>query len=219
MPSPDSERIQLINGVYCLFSDNVTCLANWGFYLFDPAFAAERELRNKIGVICIASLLDAIEGADRMLEGYIKRSTDLESLSLVIACSQAATFVQLIKDVASLFTREEQAFIGSMRDQLVHSWLAKRHRDQISFKFFDGTHLTSHTLPAKEYHALVRHFYEAPDGLEGVLARLVDRFLREPIHYWSAFHAVNASLPELQQALLEDREFVIPGFVRAERGR
>jgi hypothetical protein len=209
----DADRIQLINGIFCLFSDNITCVSTWGFYLFDAAFDAERELRNKIGLICVASLLDAIEGADRMLASYVERATELGLSHLAIFCAQADVFIGLIEGVASLYTREEQAFISSVRDQFVHSWLAKRHRDRISIKYFDGKKLTTEELPAAAYHALVRPFYESPEGFEASLTRLVDRFLREPKDYWSAVATVKAALPELQRAMLEGREFIMPGFI------
>lgn len=213
-PPTDADRIQLVNGIFCLFSDNITCVGTWGFYLFDAAFDAERELRNKIGIICLGSLLDAIEGADRMLAIYVERATTLGLSHLALFCAQADTFIGLIKGVASLYTREEQAFISSVRDQFVHSWLAKRHRDRISTKYFDGNKIIKEELVAGAYHALVRPFYEAPDGFEASLTRLVDRFLHKPQEYWSAVATVKAALPELQRAMLDGREFLMPGFVR-----
>ncbi len=210
----DAGRIELINGIFCLFSDNITCVSTWGFYLFDATFDAERELRNKIGIICLGSLLDAIEGADRMLATYVERATKLGFSHLSVFCAQADTFIGLIERVASLYTRAEQAFISSVRDQFVHSWLAKRHRDRISFKYFDGQKLTTEELPAPVYHALVRPFYEAPDGFEASLTTLVDRFVDEPKDYWSAVATVKAALPELQRAMLDGREFIMPGFIR-----
>lgn len=213
----DSGRVQLVNGIFSLLADNITCVSNWGFYLLDSRFDAERELRNKIGIICLASLLDAIEGANRMLATYIERATELGLPHLSIFCSQAETFIGLIEGVASQYTREEQAFISSVRDQLVHSWLAKRHRDRISFKYFDGEKLIVEELPATDYHALIRPFYEAPEGFEASLTHLVDRFLHNPKDYWSAVSTVKAALPELQRAMLEGREFLMPGFIPREQ--
>ena len=213
-PSIDASRIELVNGIFCLFSDNITCVSTWGFYLFDSTFDSERELRNKTGIICLGSLLDAIEGADRMLASYVERTVKLGLPHLSVVCAQADTFIGLIERVAALYTRPEQAFISSVRDQFVHSWLAKRHRDRISFKYFDGQKLTTEELPAADYHALVRPFYEDPDGFEASLTKLVERFIHEPKDYWSAVATVKAALPELQRAMLDGREFIIPGFTR-----
>ena len=209
--------IKLCNGVFCLFSDNITCLSNWGFYLFDKDFDKEVELRGRIGVICLASLLDAIEGADRMLAKYDDEAAALGLPHLHIFLGQADSFVRLIEEAVALFSEAEQLFINSYRDQLVHSWLANRHRASISVKYFDGASLIRREMAESDYHALVRPFYDHPDGLVRTVQRLIERFIRAPTSYWSAVHAVMAHLPMVHEAIYGGREFIIPGFVLRSR--
>ena len=208
----------LCNGVYCLFSDNITLLSNWGFYLLDKDFDKEPELRGRIGILCIASLLDAIEGADRMIAKYETDADVLELPHLHIFLGQADAFVRLIEQAVSLFSDAEQIFIGSYRDQLVHSWLAKRHRASIPVKYFDGSRLVAREMDEEEYHALVRPYYQSPEGLVPTVRQLVDRFIREPKDYWSAVHSVKAHLAAVHGAIYAGKEFTIPGFILRSRG-
>jgi hypothetical protein len=209
---------KLCNGVYCLFSDNITCLSNWGFYLFDKDFDKEPELRGRIGILCLASLLDAIEGADRMLAKYEDEATALGLPHLHIFLGQADSFVRLIEETVASFTQAEQIFISSYRDQLVHSWLAKRHRALIGVKYFDGASLVKREMDESDYHALVRPYYQHPDGLVRTVQVLIERFIREPTNYWAAVSSVKAHLPELHEAIYGGREFIIPGFVLRSGG-
>lgn len=217
MTSLGTPSIKLCNGVFCLFSDSITQLSSWGFYLFDKHFDNEPELRGRVGILCIASLLDAIEGADRVIAKYDVEARELGLEHLHIFIGQADTFVGLVEETASLFSKAEQVFIGSYRDQLVHSWLAKRHRPTISVKYFDGERLVRQEMDESDYHALVRPYYESSIGFLPTVQALVDRFTREPTDYWSAVKSVKAHLDEIHEAIFGGREFIIPGFVLRSR--
>ncbi|MGP1666367.1 MAG: hypothetical protein ACTS5I_10770, partial [Rhodanobacter sp.] len=62
-----------------------------------------------------------------------------------------------------------------MRDQLVHSWLARRHAPQFHIKYFDGKSIVKERVTPPEHAAIVRPFYSA-GILDETLYRLVDRF-------------------------------------------
>ena len=208
--------IKLCNGVYCLFSDNITCMSNWGLYLFAKDFDREPALRGRVGIVCLASLMDSIEGANRTLEKYGQQATALGLPHLHVFLGQADTFVRLIEDTVASFSEAEQIFISSYRDQLVHSWLANRHRSSVHVKYYDGISLVRREMEESEYHGVVRPFYEHPDGFERVIQLLVRRFIERPTNYWSAVASVKANLSEVHSAIYEGREFIIPGFARRQ---
>jgi hypothetical protein len=206
------EHIQLINGIFTLLSDNVNCIGNWGFYLFDPAFEAERELRNKVGAIWLTSMLDSLEAEVRSAETYQKQADEhgLHHLSNVL--EQVRTFFRYIREILALYSREEQLFIRDFRDQIVHSWLARRHVDAFRVKYFSAGEFRQERISSEDFNALLRPFY-ASGPLDRTLATLLGRGLDQGLPYWKAVHELRAKLPMLQDAMILGRMFVLSSLV------
>lgn len=101
-PTGSTPNADLINAIYCLFSDNITCINTWSFYLFSSEFDKEPELRNKIGVIWVVSLLDSLEGERRALEDYETEAIRRGLPHLVDVCKQASRFFRIVEEVLLL---------------------------------------------------------------------------------------------------------------------
>ena len=149
----------LRNGLFALFSDNATCISTWGIYFFDKKFDDEPELRNKLGIIWLASLFDSLEGESRVLEKYLAAATELNQPVLVALCTKAREFMDTIRDVLCLYSREEQLFVRDLRDQWVHSWLARRHNESFDIKFYDGTRVVTERVSRDSYYAAIRPLF------------------------------------------------------------
>jgi len=175
----------LLNKVWSFFGGNINCIDNWGFYLFSDELNKEWELRNKIGIIWIASLLDSLEGERRFFDVCLTEAKDLNLTNVIYTLKQANVFFKYIKEILSEYTREEQIYINDMRNCLVHSWLASKLIDEVRIKYFNGVELTHETLSRVEYHKIIRdalsNFERTPDE---VMRPLVDRFKDRKHKYW-----------------------------------
>ncbi len=190
-------NIDLVAGLFSLFSDNLSIVRNWGFYLFHPDFDDELALRNRIGVIWLTSLLDSLEGELRSLETYRQMANDRGLPHLLEVCDQASLFMECVKEILRRYSRGQQIFLADMRDQLVHSWLARRHAAQFHIKYFDGQSIVKERLTPAEHANIIRPFYYA-GILDETLYALVERFRDLRLRYWHVIDEL-ASAPELDQ--------------------
>lgn len=200
----------LYNGLFAIFSDNLNCIKGWGFYMFSPEFDNEQELRTRVGVIWLCSLLDSVEGERRSLASYRKKATERGLNSLLPFCDQAERFVKTVEEILSRYSRDEQLFISDFRDQVVHSWLGRRHMDRFRVRHFDGKTIVREELELMAHADIVRPFYEKGIydlDLPGLLSRFRDLNLR----YWHVVIQMNAPgvLQQLQDALMNGKEFRI----------
>jgi len=202
--APDAD---LINAIFCLFSDNVNCINNWGFYLFSSEFDDEPELRNKIGVIWLISLLDSLEGEKRALEDYESEAIRRSLPHLVVICKQACKFFRMIEEVLSLYSREEQIFLNDIRNQSVHSWLARRHMHEFQITYFNGTELVREKITQESFNGIVQPFFMA-GSLDETLCKLIKRFMSRRLKYWDAVEEIKRSLQLLQEAMVKGNKFV-----------
>lgn len=191
----------LQNGLLTLFSDNIQCFSTWAVYLIDPKFDDEPELRNKIGVIWLSSLLDSIEGEARELDRYHLAAQALQQPILQNLCKSAAEFLTTVKELLGLYSREEQYFLRDLRDQWVHSWLARRHQTSFKLKYFDGVSYQVESFDRENYYALLRPLYEHPSGLDDLLSSLLQRSLKKSLRYWNAVEMLKRQMPELQRVI------------------
>lgn len=176
-------NIDLINAIYCLLLDNLSCTRNWGFFMFSPEFDREIELRNRIATIWISALLDSIEGEQRSLQSY-RDDAEARGLDVLLrACDDVEAFVDSVKEVLSRYTREEQFFLSNYRDICVHAWLARRHNPVSIYKHFDGTTLVREKLKTAEYDDIIRPFYTQGD-FHGIVRELASRFRDLHLRYW-----------------------------------
>lgn len=193
----------LRNGLFALFSDNVICAKTWGIYFIDEKFDDEFALRNKLGILWLASLFDSLEGEMRVLGEYEQAATDLNQSVLIALCNKAREFLEGVKEVIGLYSREEQLFIRDLRDQWVHSWLARRHRELFDVKFYNGTSLVTERVTRDSYYSAIRPFFEAQDGIDAVLKTLVERATKGKLRYWNAIELLNRQMPLLHQVIME----------------
>src|SRR5205823_1626573 len=173
--------------------------------LFGDEFRSELELRHKLGVIWIMSLLDSLEGETRSLAEYEQNARENGLTHLLSVCQQASRFLRRVEAVLRLYSREEQLFLSGLRDQWVHSWLSKRHQPRFRVAYFGGERVVSEEFEYMAYHDLVRPFYEHPLGLDACLSPIVSRALDPELPYWRSLHAIRHRLDELQAAMLRTR--------------
>ncbi len=212
-------NVDLVVGLFSLFSDNLGIVRNWGFYLFSPEFDDEVALRNRIGVVWLTSLLDSLEGELRSLETYRQMANDRGLPYLLEVCDQASLFMECVKEMSRRYSREEQIFLADMRDQLVHSWLARRHATQFQIKYFDGQSIVKERVTPTEHANIIRPFYYA-GILDETLYTLVERFRDLRLRYWHVIDEL-ARTPELDRAqdeMLGGKSFRIDALTRPISG-
>lgn len=194
----------LRNGIFALFSDNLTCIKAWGVYLTDSKFDDEPELRNKLSVIWLASLFDSLEGEARVLQKYKKAAQDFDQPKLIALCDIVTDFMDIIREVLILYSREEQLFIRDLRDQWVHSWLARRHNESFAIKYYNGTNVVMETVTRVAYYDSIRPFFEHPGGIDASLIPLIERILKNPLRYWNAVKQLNQQITLIHQVIMYD---------------
>lgn len=199
----------LRNGLFALFSDNATCISTWGIYFLDEKFDDEPELRNKLGIIWLASLFDSLEGESRVLEKYRAAATELNQPVLVALCTKAREFMDTVREVLCLYSREEQLFVRDLRDQWVHSWLARRHNESFDIKFYDGTRVVKENVTRDSYYAAIRPLFENPDGIDSTIKPLLERATKGQLRYWNAIDLLKKQMPLLHQAIMEGLDIEI----------
>ncbi len=215
-PHLSHPNIDLVRGLFCLFSDNLINQNNWGFYLFSPEFDDERGLQNRIGTIWLVSLLDSLEGELRYLADYRQKATERNLPHLVEVCDQASLFMDCIKEILRQYTRPEQILLNDFRDQLVHSWLARRlSTSKFSIKYFDGTKIVKESMTVVEHSNIIRHYY-LDNVLDDILQELMGRFKNLNLRYWHVIADLK-SVPDityLQQEMLSGKSFRIDALTR-----
>lgn len=208
-------NIDIVVGLFSLFSDNLGIVRNWGFYLFSPEFDTEVALRNRIGVIWLTSLLDSLEGELRSIEKYRQLAEERKLPHLLEVCDQATLFMNCVKEISTRYSREEQIFLADMRDQLVHSWLGRRHTTSFPIKFFDGQKITvNHLTPAEHAEITRSHYFSG--NLDDTLHRLLDRFRDMRLRYWHVIDELTRTpnLDRVQDLMLEGKPFRIDSLTR-----
>lgn len=180
----DRTEKQIANFIFAFFSDNLCYISNWGFYLFDQEFDKEVELRNKISAVWICSLLDTIDGKERIYDDLRARASQFENKYLIQYCDHIESLSEAVKDVLNLYSKEEQLFVFDFRDQLVHSWRWKVHQPDFWVTYFADDKIKKEKQEFDDYHASIRSFYEA--GIDNSMKQIVERFKNSPTRYWAA---------------------------------
>lgn len=201
----DNDR-KLITRVYCLFSDNLICIKAWGFYLFDEEFNDEQELRNRAGVICLASLFDSIHAEVEYVGKYRKDAEQAGLIHIPRYCDQALEFFESTKEIINKYTKAEQVFIVYLRNQWVHSFLSGRHADNTNIKYVEKGTLKTETISRDQYDELVRPLFKA-DTLDTTLKDLISRFTDRSSRYWLILGEIQANSSLIYKAMLEGNQF------------
>jgi len=188
---------------------SLSAVEAWGFYLMDPEFDDEPELRNKLGTIWICSLLDTLEAGGRFLPAVAKEAEPKGFQSLVFNARQLQNLCVLMAEVMDLFTREEQIYLVDSRNRWVHSYLANPHGDVVVVKYAAGGKIKTERLANADYHTIVRSFYEDGKNPDAVLAPMVARALDQKLRYWVAIGTLQKKKEAIYAALLEGKIFEI----------
>lgn len=188
------------NLILSFFVGVQTGLSNWGFYLFDKEFEEEQELRNRISAIWVHSLLDVLDGEQRVLRKLRDRSEQLGSKVFTGYCDQMELMCRAIEDLLRSFSKEEQIFIRWYREQVVHSWLAARQLANIRVRIVTGDGLIAETLTHDEFNEVVRTFDTGARSLDEIMDDLLtERLLRSFNEREHRFWAIYAQLHDQER--------------------
>lgn len=180
---PKWSEKRVANHLLGFYADLRTCFNNWGFYLFDPSFDGEPELRNKINAVWVCSLFDVIDGRKRILTDLERHATYYGNKFHLDCCKFVKEVCEAVEDVLSLYTKDEQIFLNDFRDQLVHSWRWRVHEDVISkVAWFESGEIKREKMSHADYHAIVRPFYE--QGVDHALAQCRKVLPGTPPDFW-----------------------------------
>lgn len=201
----------LANRTYEVVLSNLTCTENWGYFLFDDKFKHEYQLRSRIGVIWLCSLLDTMEAQQRFLP-EIKREAMEDGLeSIAHSTRELQKFCFIVGELLSEYSREEQIYLQDHRNTLVHSYLASRHRTFITVKHYSNSQLNSERLPWDAYHQIIRSFLETTPHWETDIYELLARVLSDnhSHRYWQVLANLQARRNDIYYMLCEGKLFTL----------
>jgi hypothetical protein len=185
-PYPDLSREQknIINRVFGFYEQNLTLLRTWGVYLFDSDFDKEEELKNKISIVFLGALFDLACFSDKRLLKIETECKELELHHMPRHIKQAGAFILAARDVLQNFTPDEQALIQNLRNQWVHSYLDQVTKEKTAFKCIENWEVKQRYVTNKEYHDILRPFFEQGQTLDEIIIEFRSRFLDAPT-LWS----------------------------------
>jgi uncharacterized membrane protein YcgQ (UPF0703/DUF1980 family) len=201
--------LSLANRLYEVVVANLTAIQAWGFYLTDPEFDDEPELRNKLATLWIGSLIDTLEAESRFLPEAAKEAKEKGFVSLAHNAQQLQNFCVIVGEVLALFTREEQIFLADLRNQWVHTYFANRHRDKISVKYADKGKIVTETLTRQQYVVVMESIYRRGDLDRDILSPMVSRALDKKLRYWPVLGIMQRDKHKLYDALRQGERIEI----------
>jgi hypothetical protein len=204
-----TDHLWLSNRLYEIINGNLTCMETWGFYLFEPVFDDEPELRNKIGVIWFCSLLDTLYASEQHLPKIAAEAGKKGFHSLQHNAAEMKKFCGVVGTLIAQYSREEQAFLVNLRNQYVHGYLNGRHQRTINFRFYAEGRVKQDALPFAEYNDLVRPFYENGQDLDLTVRKLLAAVLDRTHLYWRIAEALRRQKDDLYRIIREGEKFSI----------
>ncbi len=199
-----SEQKKLINRVFCLFGDNLTCLDCWGHYLQNEP--EQSELRSKAGVIWVASLYDSVKAESSYIPSYKLHASNLDLNYLQRYLEQALEFISVIKSTLMVFTKEEQVFFTYLRNQMVHSFLHGRHENSFKIKYVENNQFITEDIEFEKYHELTRSLFEQGNIMK-TASTLLKKVLNFQLHYWKIAGEIQAKRNEIYEHIKKGKEF------------
>lgn len=199
------EQNKIITKVYTLFSDSISVYKTWGFYMFDESFNNEQELRNRIGIIILASLFDPLVSIKK-LDNYREEAKENNLIHLDRYFNQIIEYFDSIKDLLSKYTKEEQVFIDYLRNQYVHSFLGGRHNPTYGIKYIVNKDLIKETLSNNEFHDLTRGMFEN-NNLDKLQKVIIDKWLNIGYKYSSIITELLSCENIIRDSIYHGREF------------
>lgn len=204
-----NDHLKLSNRLFEVVLGNVTCMENWAFYLFDSEFDNEPELRNRIGVIWFCSLFDTLEASEHQLPKIAAEAQKLGFESLEHNAIELQKFCRVVGDLIAQYSREEQAFIVSMRNQYVHGYLNGRHQECINFKYYAHGRVVKEVLPFADYNDLIRGFFENGSTFDVTMTKLLALALNRTHLYWRLVEALRRNKMEIYKGIREGEKLMI----------
>lgn len=183
-----------------LVEDGHTMANNWGFYLFSGELDSEPQLRNKITVVMISGLFDTLEAESRVIDVYKAEAEKKGYANMVAWCESAREWCVAVQEVLSLFSKDEQLFIQDMRDQLVHGWLNKTHRERFPVKYFNGEAIVKEEVDREDYQDIIKiPMLGVRDGniifqkgLDDTLTEFSAKFINSELNFWRIVNGLNS---------------------------
>ena len=195
------DHLKLVNRLIEIVNSNLSAIEAWGFYLVDDEFKKEQELRNRLGLIWVCSLFDSLEAEARFLPEIARQGREKGFDDIEHNAGQLCNFCVLIGEVLDLYSKAEQLFLIDLRNQWVHSYLANRHRDQVSVKFCEAGKIQQERMAWDDYHAAIRPFFENGKSLDETLIPLIARALNMKLRYWHAVGVFQKTRMDIYAAL------------------
>jgi hypothetical protein len=199
----------IANRMYEVILGAITPHLAWGFYLHNPEFAGEEELKNKLFVIWACSVTDTVEAGPNFLPRAIADAEEKGFSDLAHNGRQILSFVRLASDFMSQFTRRSQIVLLDMRNQWVHGYFNSRHRLDIPVKFVVRGTLVSERLSPSEYALLLEEHHLLPGTFDDKLSCLRKAAFERPHPYWTAIETFRESHKQFYDMLRADVRFDI----------
>jgi hypothetical protein len=199
----------LVNRTFEILLSNTTCLENWSFVLFSPDFDKEYQLRTRVGVVWLCSLLDTMEAQQRFLPEIEAEASASGFPTIVHAVTEMRKFCSLVGEVLDTYTREEHIYLQDYRNTLVHSYLSNRHRSTVSTKHYKNGKVVSEILPWDEYHEIIRSFIVGSPHWEKAIYDMLSRVIshESPHRYWVVAGNIRARRDEIYRMLCGQKPF------------
>ena len=205
-PNLSKEDKRLINNIFSFFLETLTCTQSWGFYLFDDEFNKERELRNKLGLLWLGSLFDLVSAQQNQFPKLIEKSIKMKLIHLPRYCNQANEFVKTIIEIIQEYSREEQIFIVSQRDKLVHSYLNGTHQNSKGVKYIKEGKFIKETLSYEQFNEVIYTIIES-GVYEDILSELMSRFMQQKHQYWKILAEFQKNQHIIYKAMMTGSEY------------
>lgn len=201
-------RNRIINSIYEVIRGNTTLVDAWGFYLFDPEFENEPELRNRLMVIYLGGVFDLTSQELEKIPRSIKVARDAGFDVLAQSGEQIMRICRVAARLLSEFTESEQLFIIDLRNQYVHGYLAGIHNERISRKIIIDSRIVYRYYSYDEYHKYIRENYNGRT-LDEILGEFRERALSSWPAYWGVIGQLRANRDEIYKALREDTPITV----------
>lgn len=201
------EQIKVITKILSVFSDGVNVYKNWGFYLFDKHFDKEQELRNRIGIIIIASLFDVLD-IESKIPSYQVELQELNLIHLNRYCLQVIEYIETIKEFLSEYSKEEQILIINLRNQYVHSFLSGRHsKTTMKIKYVENGKFREENILIDDYHLIIESFL-AHNNLDDLQKHFLDIWLNIGRKYSSITTEFIQNIELISDSMYNGREMM-----------
>jgi len=201
------EYLMLANRVFACLNEPLMCGRNWGIYLVSRLLDSEPELRNRIAVVWLASLISVAE-AERRLVGLREEAIARSLTHLVDACAQIVHLHRIVKQTLGLFTLEEQIFVQEFARTLTLSWSGKVEPRPVDVTYSSGDHFDVRRVDDEAFQKILRSFY-GPGSLDNTLVQLTRRVLSFELPYWRIVDALGSHSGPFYDAMLAGDRYIL----------